>query len=161
MVTQNDSMNRQNTDGYETLSPAKESRKQRRGPHLTDAAQNDRDSFIRAIFAAIASEIDFLSSFFSFGLDQGWRKRLVALLDLKGGEQVLDVCTGTGKLALLLAAKVGEGGSVLGVDFSRECCKKPAGSLVTGHLISGLPYPMQKSWTSRMILSTRSPYPLA
>ncbi len=94
--------------------------KQTRDASPKQAAQHDRDSFIQEIFAAIASEIDFLSSFFSFGLDQRWRKRLVALLDLKGDEQVLDVCTGTGKLAFLLSGKVGQGGSVLGVDFSRE-----------------------------------------
>ena len=131
MLTQKDSINRQNSDEYQSLPPAKESRLQRRGPHLKDAAQNDRDSFIQEIFAAIASEIDFLSSFFSFGLDQGWRKRLVALLDLKGREHVLDVCTGTGKLALLLAGKVGEGGSVLGVDFSREMLQEAGRKLGT------------------------------
>jgi len=120
MLAQNDSMNRRNTDEYQDLPPEKKGGKHVRGAPLKDASQQDRDSFIQEIFAAIASDIDFLSTFFSFGLDQGWRKRLVALLDLKGNEQVLDVCTGTGKLAFLLAGKVGEGGSVQGVDFSRE-----------------------------------------
>lgn len=87
------------------------------GP-LSDAPQ--RDTFIKEIFAAIATDIDFLSTFFSFGLDQGWRKKLVALLQLNGGEKVLDVCTGTGKLAFLLSEKVGMTGSVSGVDFSQE-----------------------------------------
>lgn len=83
-------------------------------------AQRNRDTFVQEIFASIATEIDFLSSFFSFGLDQGWRKKLVTLLGLTGGEKVLDVCTGTGKLAFLLSKKVGEKGSVSGVDFSKE-----------------------------------------
>ncbi len=89
-------------------------------------SQRDRDTFIQEIFASIAGEIDFLSSFFSFGLDQGWRKRLVSLLALKGGEKILDVCTGTGKLAFLLSRKVGERGSVMGVDFSREMLAEAA-----------------------------------
>jgi demethylmenaquinone methyltransferase/2-methoxy-6-polyprenyl-1,4-benzoquinol methylase len=92
--------------------------------HPETAAQRDRDTFIQEIFAAIASDIDFLSSFFSFGLDQGWRRKLVSLLDLKGSEQVLDLCTGTGKLAFLLAKKVGKRGSVCGLDFSREMLKE-------------------------------------
>ena len=79
-----------------------------------------RDTFIKEIFASVAEDIDFLSSFFSFGLDQAWRRRLVSLLHLRGGEKILDVCTGTGKLALLLSGKVGEEGEVTGVDFSRE-----------------------------------------
>lgn len=83
-------------------------------------SQRSRDTFVQEIFASIATDIDFLSSFFSFGLDQAWRKKLMSLLELRGGEKVLDVCTGTGKLAFLLSKKVGKEGSVSGVDFSKE-----------------------------------------
>jgi len=83
-------------------------------------SQRNRDTFVQEIFASIATDIDFLSSFFSFGLDQRWRKKLVSLLELTGGEKVLDVCTGTGKLAFLLSKKIGKDGSVCGVDFSKE-----------------------------------------
>jgi demethylmenaquinone methyltransferase / 2-methoxy-6-polyprenyl-1,4-benzoquinol methylase len=83
-------------------------------------SQHGRDTFVQEIFASIAKDIDFLSSFFSFGLDQAWRKKLVSLLELHEGEKVLDVCTGTGKLAFLLSRKVGKEGSVAGVDFSKE-----------------------------------------
>ncbi|MDP3048398.1 MAG: bifunctional demethylmenaquinone methyltransferase/2-methoxy-6-polyprenyl-1,4-benzoquinol methylase UbiE [Thermodesulfovibrionales bacterium] len=83
-------------------------------------SQRNRDTFVQEIFASIATDIDFLSSFFSFGLDQRWRKKLVSLLELRGREKVLDICTGTGKLAFLLSKKVGKKGSVSGVDFSKE-----------------------------------------
>ena len=87
---------------------------------MESMTQHNRDTFVQEIFASIAAEIDFLSSFFSFGLDQLWRKKLVSLLKLHGDEKVLDVCTGTGKLAFLLSKKVGMEGSVFGVDFSKE-----------------------------------------
>jgi demethylmenaquinone methyltransferase/2-methoxy-6-polyprenyl-1,4-benzoquinol methylase len=83
-------------------------------------SQRNRDTFVQEIFASIATDIDFLSSFFSFGLDQLWRKKLLSLLELRGGEKVLDVCTGTGKLAFLLSKRVGKEGLVSGVDFSKE-----------------------------------------
>lgn len=87
---------------------------------MANISQENRDIFIKSIFASIAPNIDFLSSFFSFGLDQGWRKRLVSLMALNGGEMVLDVCSGTGKLAFLISEKVGIDGMVFGVDFSNE-----------------------------------------
>lgn len=95
----------------------------------TNTARHSRDSFIQEIFASVAADIDFLSTFFSFGLDQGWRKRLVSHLELRGSEKVLDLCTGTGKLAFLLAERLQQGGSVLGIDFSREMLHEARGKL--------------------------------
>jgi demethylmenaquinone methyltransferase/2-methoxy-6-polyprenyl-1,4-benzoquinol methylase len=120
MTMNNQSLKQQNTGGYGNLDTSQGIGRGEECVSLNTTTQRDRDTFIQEIFAAIASDIDFLSSFFSFGLDQGWRKKLVSLLDLKGSERVLDVCTGTGKLAFLLAKKVKKGGSVCGVDFSKE-----------------------------------------
>jgi demethylmenaquinone methyltransferase/2-methoxy-6-polyprenyl-1,4-benzoquinol methylase len=124
MAASDKSLNRRNTGGYCNIDASKDGGRESNCGHLKPTAQRDRDTFIQEIFAAIASDIDFLSSFFSFSLDQGWRKRLVSLLDLKGGEDVLDLCTGTGKLAFLLAKKVGQRGSVCGLDFCREMLRE-------------------------------------
>jgi len=87
---------------------------------VNNMSQHHRDVFIKEIFTSIAPKIDFLSSFFSFGLDQGWRSKLVSVLALKEGEKVLDVCAGTGELSLLISEKVGEQGSIFAADFSAE-----------------------------------------
>jgi demethylmenaquinone methyltransferase/2-methoxy-6-polyprenyl-1,4-benzoquinol methylase len=47
-----------------------------------------------------------------------WRKRAVKLSGAKPGDRILDVATGTGKVAADLHAKVQPGGTVLGVDIS-------------------------------------------
>ena len=79
-----------------------------------------RDLFVRQIFSTVAPYVDLLSSGFSFGFDHVWRSRAVSLSGIREGEQVLDVCTGTGELALLLSRKVGPAGSVTGADFCEE-----------------------------------------
>ena len=48
------------------------------------------------------------------------RERLLELARLTPGESVLDIGTGTGAAALLAAQRVGEEGSVIGVDISGE-----------------------------------------
>ncbi len=78
------------------------------------------DAFVKNIFASIAPDIDFLSSLFCFWMDSRWRKRLVSLAEIKHGEKVLDICSGTGKLAVLLYREVGSQGSVVGADFCPE-----------------------------------------
>jgi ubiquinone/menaquinone biosynthesis C-methylase UbiE len=49
-----------------------------------------------------------------------WRDGLLALLDLRPGQRVLDVGSGPGRLAFALADRVSPGGSVDGVDAARE-----------------------------------------
>lgn len=45
-------------------------------------------------------------------------RKLVDFSNVQSGAQVLDICTGTGMVALYAASKVGPNGSVLGVDIS-------------------------------------------
>jgi demethylmenaquinone methyltransferase/2-methoxy-6-polyprenyl-1,4-benzoquinol methylase len=61
-----------------------------------------------------------LTSGFSFGFDHIWRTKAVSRSGILKGDQVLDVCTGTGKMALLLSRRVGPRGSVTGADFCKE-----------------------------------------
>jgi len=55
------------------------------------------------MFDAIAGRYDLLNRVMSFGLDQGWRRRAVASLELTDGQRVLDVAAGTGDLSILVA----------------------------------------------------------
>ena len=75
---------------------------------------------IAGMFDAIAARYDLLNHVLSAGLDRRWRARAVRSLRLTGCEMVLDVCTGTGDLAV--AATRGPRGAarVVGVDFAAE-----------------------------------------
>ncbi|MGQ9697771.1 MAG: bifunctional demethylmenaquinone methyltransferase/2-methoxy-6-polyprenyl-1,4-benzoquinol methylase UbiE [Armatimonadota bacterium] len=72
---------------------------------------------IRELFSAVAPTYDILNDLLSFGLHRKWRQQAVALAMLKPGGRALDVCTGTGDLARVLAERVGPSGVVIGVDF--------------------------------------------
>lgn len=47
-----------------------------------------------------------------------WVRRLVEYPELRKGERILDIATGTGLVALAAAQRVGESGRVVGVDIS-------------------------------------------
>jgi demethylmenaquinone methyltransferase/2-methoxy-6-polyprenyl-1,4-benzoquinol methylase len=75
-------------------------------------------SLVKDIFSAMAPYIDPLDTAFSFGLCHLWRRKVSA--HIKRGENVLDICTGTGELAKLLLKKVGPEGSLTGADFCED-----------------------------------------
>jgi demethylmenaquinone methyltransferase/2-methoxy-6-polyprenyl-1,4-benzoquinol methylase len=76
---------------------------------------------IAGMFDAIALRYDALNHLLSAGLDRRWRRRAVRALALTGRERVLDMCTGTGDLAIEAAtARSGPAHQVVGIDFSGE-----------------------------------------
>lgn len=70
------------------------------------------------MFDRIAGVYDRMNRVMTAGLDQRWRERAVERAEVKPGDAALDVCCGTGDLALELARRVGPGGTVIGCDFS-------------------------------------------
>jgi demethylmenaquinone methyltransferase/2-methoxy-6-polyprenyl-1,4-benzoquinol methylase len=70
---------------------------------------------VQAMFAEIAPRYDFLNRFLSFGIDRRWRKRLMRELALAPGNDVLDLCCGTGDLALAFQKA---GCHTVGADFT-------------------------------------------
>ena len=72
---------------------------------------------IAGMFDAIAHRYDRLNHLLSAGLDRRWRRKGVQALQLSGRERVLDVCTGTGDLAMEAASAARD---VIGIDFAGE-----------------------------------------
>jgi demethylmenaquinone methyltransferase / 2-methoxy-6-polyprenyl-1,4-benzoquinol methylase len=70
------------------------------------------------MFDRIAGRYDLLNSVMTAGLHHRWRQRAADRAELRVGETALDVCCGTGDLALELARRVAPGGHVVGCDFS-------------------------------------------
>ena len=80
----------------------------------TNSTQRDGSG---AMFDAIAERYDLVNRIISLGIDQSWREKTVAALNLEQGARVLDLATGTGDLAIQIAKDV-PGSLVVGLDPS-------------------------------------------
>lgn len=70
------------------------------------------------MFDNIAQRYDLLNRIISLGLDQSWRRKTVKALGLTPGATVLDLATGTGDLAMMIAELHPEA-RVIGTDPSK------------------------------------------
>jgi ubiquinone/menaquinone biosynthesis methyltransferase len=71
---------------------------------------------ISDLFDAIAPRYDQLNDLLSLGLHRLWKRQALVWLRPLSGQRLLDLCCGTGDLALVLASRVRPGGLVLGLD---------------------------------------------
>ncbi len=73
---------------------------------------------VNRMFDRVAGHYDTLNSVMTAGLHHHWRERAADRAELRPGDSALDVCCGTGDLALELVGRVAPGGRVVGCDFS-------------------------------------------
>jgi demethylmenaquinone methyltransferase/2-methoxy-6-polyprenyl-1,4-benzoquinol methylase len=74
---------------------------------------------VRRMFGEIAWRYDLLNHLLSLGVDRSWRRRTVKLVPPADEGPILDVCTGTGDLALAYWRTGGRQVRVVGADFCR------------------------------------------
>ena len=80
-------------------------------------AQDKADRVLQH-FNSVARYYDFMNTLLSFGIHYLWKRTAVGMLKLAPGNRVLDVCGGTGDLAILSAKAVGPTGQVVLYDIN-------------------------------------------
>lgn len=79
-----------------------------------------RPDEVREMFDRITPGYDRMNRVMSLGMDGRWRARAVRAAGVGRGDRAVDVCCGTGDLAIALLDAVSTRGRVVGVDFSER-----------------------------------------
>lgn len=83
---------------------------------LPDADRKDR--YVRAKFDEIARHYDRFNDLITQGQHRWWKRVLVWRLGIRPGQRGLDLCCGTGDIALRCLPALGGAGQVVAADFS-------------------------------------------
>ena len=81
--------------------------------------EDEKTQWVLRHFNSVARHYDFMNTLLSFGIHYLWKREAIAMMGLKPGDQVLDVCGGTGDLAILAKRRVGPSGRVTVFDINR------------------------------------------
>jgi demethylmenaquinone methyltransferase/2-methoxy-6-polyprenyl-1,4-benzoquinol methylase len=90
---------------------------------LVDHKERDAKR-VEKMFSAIAPRYDLLNHVLSLGLDFSWRKKVAMETGKIHCQRILDVCTGTGDMAIKLCRFWQGQAQIEGLDFSNELLEK-------------------------------------
>jgi demethylmenaquinone methyltransferase/2-methoxy-6-polyprenyl-1,4-benzoquinol methylase len=85
--------------------------------HDRIATPEGKRRYVRSVFATIADRYDLITVLLSYGRDRAWKRRLAALAGVKPGVRALDLATGTGDIAFLIAER---GARVAALDITQR-----------------------------------------
>jgi demethylmenaquinone methyltransferase/2-methoxy-6-polyprenyl-1,4-benzoquinol methylase len=87
---------------------------------MSTSLLDKRETRIRRMFGNIAPRYDLLNHLLSLNIDRYWRWRTTRLVSPSGGAPILDLCTGTGDLALAYDRRARKAAPIIGADFCHE-----------------------------------------
>jgi demethylmenaquinone methyltransferase / 2-methoxy-6-polyprenyl-1,4-benzoquinol methylase len=93
-------------------------------PEAPKAGNPVAEPDVTSMFDSIAPTYDRMNSLMTLGRDAGWRLAALEAAGLRTGDAAIDVACGTGKLAALIAEKVGPFGRVEAVDLSEAMIRR-------------------------------------
>lgn len=80
----------------------------------------EKPQLVCSHFESVARRYDFMNTLLSFGAHLLWKRWTVERLGLKPGDRILDLCGGTGDMAILAAKRLGQAGKVVLYDINRS-----------------------------------------
>ncbi|MEM0925370.1 MAG: bifunctional demethylmenaquinone methyltransferase/2-methoxy-6-polyprenyl-1,4-benzoquinol methylase UbiE, partial [Planctomycetota bacterium] len=89
----------------------------RANPPTESVSLDKSNARVREMFRQIAPRYDLMNHLLSLNIDKLWRRAAVKRLRIQPDHPVLDVCTGTGDLALAIANTAPKNVEVVGSDF--------------------------------------------
>ena len=98
--------------------------------------EGEKSARVREVFKSVAPSYDVMNDLMSGGMHRVWKRFTVDLANVKPGEKVLDVASGSADLALAFAKKVGAHGVVWQTDINEAMLKVGRDRLINaGHML--------------------------
>jgi len=105
-----------------------------------DVPVADKTRLVGEVFRSVAPKYDLMNDLMSMGVHRLWKRDFIGTAGLRKGDVVLDLASGTGDIARLLAEAVGEGGQVTATDINPAMLSLGRDRLTDEGLLANLRY---------------------
>lgn len=108
--------------GYEKVHPKEKTRK------------------VAGVFHSVAEKYDIMNDLMSFGIHRIWKRIAVDLANIRNGDKVLDLASGTGDLTARMAPLVGDKGRICSSDINSSMLEKGKENLLNKGIYQNIDY---------------------
>lgn len=102
--------------------------------------EEEKQGKVREIFDSVAGKYDLMNDLMSLGTHRVWKRLIAAETGLREGQSAIDVAGGTADIAMLMAKRAGEKGSVTVYDINREMLKVGRKKCVDNGFLKNMKY---------------------
>jgi len=103
-----------------------------------DVPVAEKQKLVGQVFSSVAKNYDLMNDLMSLGIHRLWKRWFVGTAGVRRGDRVLDLAGGTGDIAALIHARVGEAGSVVLGDINADMLRVGRDRLTDRGLVRGL-----------------------
>ncbi|MEQ6340569.1 MAG: bifunctional demethylmenaquinone methyltransferase/2-methoxy-6-polyprenyl-1,4-benzoquinol methylase UbiE [Gammaproteobacteria bacterium] len=95
---------------------------------------------VAGVFDSVASKYDVMNDVMSFGIHRLWKRFAIEMSNVRAGQHVLDLASGTGDLAAQFARKVGPAGYVVSSDINANMLNTGRARLMDQGVVGNVRY---------------------
>ncbi|RFA30677.1 bifunctional demethylmenaquinone methyltransferase/2-methoxy-6-polyprenyl-1,4-benzoquinol methylase [Alkalilimnicola ehrlichii] len=92
------------------------------------------------VFRSVAGKYDLMNDLMSMGLHRLWKRQAINIANIRRGQRILDLASGTGDLARLMARKVGPQGKVILSDINEAMLNRGRARLVDDGVVGNVDF---------------------
>lgn len=103
-----------------------------------DVPVTEKAGLVGQVFHSVAGKYDLMNDLMSMGIHRAWKRFAIEQMQLRPGQQVLDVAGGTGDLTKRIARRIGQTGKVVLSDINSSMLEAGRDRLVDEGIVGNV-----------------------
>lgn len=95
----------------------------------------DKEKLVKGVFDSVASNYDLMNDVMSFGVHRLWKQYAIDIANVKKGDAILDLASGTGDLIKLYHKKIGNSGRIVSSDINEAMLDEGKRNLINSGVL--------------------------
>lgn len=105
-----------------------------------DVSWDEKQGMVNNVFHSVADNYDVMNDVMSMGVHRIWKRKAITLSQVRAGDNVLDLASGTGDLVKLYSKIVGKKGSIVMSDINGSMLANGRSRMDDAGIVGGIHY---------------------